>query len=284
MCPPHSAQATGSDRGVCFNQPALCFSRLNQPAKAVALYHAAVAAGTDRHKDAYLWYNNMRTSLEKLNMLPEAIIACRKVIELSPSTLNGQKKRDQVKLALLKLERGIIKIIAPLEIPEILPESQADRGEWIARSKVTTTSGNQKKKVDIAVAVPVLKQIESTASDVNGLSLALLCLGRCVAAKLAIYVLARLPADTPPLFRGPAQIDSLLGFCVSGFDAIVDNVCSTAGPADMSALSEPQPETSLPPPTSADVDYLVDSMLAKAKLAMVESQWSSRRGCRRDRY
>ena len=289
------AQATDFDRGVCFNQLALCFVKLDQREKSAALYRAAVDAGTDRHTDAFLWYNNMRTNLEKLNMTAEAIIACRKVIELSPTTSNGRAKNDAAKRALMMLERALLKS-EPLEIPEIMPESKADRGEWIVRSKKSTEQ-KKKKKVDITVAVPVLAQIESTASEVNGLGLALLCLGRCVAAKLAVSILARLPAATPPLFSGPDKIRALLGFCelgkkaaildATGFDAIVANICSTVvAEPDTSALSEPEPE-SLPSMSSssslaktggwqqsspsANMDYLVDSMLSKAKLQMVES-------------
>jgi hypothetical protein len=162
----------------------------------------------------------------------------------------------------------------------ILPESKLDRGEWITLS---TRGSKKKKQLDPMVAVPVLAKIEASTSEVAALDLALRCLGRCVAANLAVSMLAKLPSSTPPLFAGPAEVDDLLGFCQLGhragilgaghYDKIVANICpdTTAPPATPS--DEPEPESAAltsPPPPPSDVDYLLNSILASANEAVVE--------------
>eukprot|EP01043_Picozoa_sp_COSAG02_P034088 COSAG02_NODE_2364_length_9055_cov_12.230606_5_plen_838_part_00 len=88
---------------VCYNQMAVCYSRLRDDQRAIDMYEAALREEPG-HRDAYIWLNNLRRVYERTHDRINADKCARKGLKLCPANEKGRAKRKAFILAIIESE------------------------------------------------------------------------------------------------------------------------------------------------------------------------------------
>ncbi len=97
---------TGYQTAALFNQMSLCFgpSMLGDDGLEILLLSEAIASGTERHRDAFIWFDNRRRARTRGGDLGGALLDAVAVLQLAPDTERGDKHAASAREALLDLE------------------------------------------------------------------------------------------------------------------------------------------------------------------------------------
>ena len=98
---------TGGKTAPLLNQMAVCFgrTRLDNANLEALLLSEAIEAGTEHHKDAFIWFNNRRRARTRAGDLDGALDDAFAVLQLAPDNEIGDNNAASAREALLQLER-----------------------------------------------------------------------------------------------------------------------------------------------------------------------------------
>ncbi len=88
---------------VCYNQMAVCYSRLDDDHRAIEMYEAALHEEPG-HRDNYIWLNNVRRVYQRMGDQVNADRCARKGLEVCPMHEKGRAKRKDFILSLIESE------------------------------------------------------------------------------------------------------------------------------------------------------------------------------------
>jgi hypothetical protein len=129
--------------------PLQCFGprSLNEPETEALLLSEAIAMGTERHGDAFIWLNNRRRARTRAGDLKGALEDAYAVLQNAPDSERGEKHAAEARESLLQLEgHPTDKFADPVRKTPFVSHSVIRKADYLPRQARDPNMGKVEKR------------------------------------------------------------------------------------------------------------------------------------------